>query len=87
MRQEISNSNSCFTTPAGANGDRGTGESKRARESETQWRLCDSNGPLVKSGEREQNKKRAGNHWWCMKKKSLRKVDMLGKIQSAPSGY
>lgn len=66
----------------GTEGQRKT-ESKRASESETQWRLCDNNGPPVESGKREQKKKKAGIHWWC-KKKSLRKVDMLGKIQSAP---
>lgn len=33
--------------------------------------------------ERKQKKKGAGIYWWC-KKKTLRKVDMLGKIQSAP---
>lgn len=59
----------------------GKAESKRARESETQWRLCDSNGPLVKSGEREQKKKRAGNHWWCMKKKVLERWTCLGRFK------
>lgn len=71
-RLEISNSDSCSTTPAGASGTEGQRktESKRERESETQWRLCDSNGPLVKSGEGEQKKKKAGIHWWCKKKVS-----------------
>lgn len=58
---EISNSDSCSTTPAGASRDRGTEENRereRARESETQWRLCDSNGPLVESRERISKRKR-----------------------------